>query len=269
LTVTSEADSSSGSRGLILLADDDEGVRGPIGRLLTTAGYEVTIVATGDAAAGALVTADYDLLITDINMPGNRELELLHSREETSGVPVIVITGYPTVPTAVQALRLAVIDYLIKPLDMEHLLDRVAKAVEKGRALRAVRKAQENVTTWTLWLQSMQTALNSPGTISLPAQPPNVAGPPEAREAHDADVLRRLPPEEFDSLSPREREVLREIASGRRVGDVAGTLHISPHTVRNHLKSIFRKLGVHSQVALLGKLTRQASPTRTPDPSDV
>ena len=48
----------------------------------------------------------------------NRELELLSSREETSGVPVIVITGYPTVPTAVQALRLAVIDYLIVTKDV-------------------------------------------------------------------------------------------------------------------------------------------------------
>ncbi len=267
MLVSSEADNSTGLRGRILLADDDEGVRGPIGRLLNSEGYLVTSVATGDEAAHALVGGEYDLLITDINMPGNRELELLHSRdEETSGVPVIVITGYPTVPTAVEALRLAVIDYLIKPLDLEHLLDRVAKAVEKGRALRAVRKAQEDATTWTMWLHSMKTALDTPGTISLPAQPPS-AEPAQNREAYDADVLRRLPPEEYDSLSPREREVLREIASGRRVGDVAGTLHISPHTVRNHLKSIFRKLGVHSQVALLGKLTRQASPHH-PEPQE-
>ncbi len=242
--------------GHILLADDDDDVRRPIARLLEQAGYVVDQVATGEDASKALDARAYDLLITDINMPGNRNLEILHGRTEAAAsTPVIVITGYPTVPTAVEALRLAVVDYMIKPLDLDQLLERAKKAVEKGRALRAVRKAQEDAAAWSEWLASMQAALSTPGAVPLPGGP--AAGVPRpTRDESDTDILRRLPEDEYESLSPREREVLREIAAGHRVGDVAAKLHISPHTVRNHLKSIFRKLDVHSQVALLGKLTR-------------
>ncbi len=261
MATVSTATNHSPSPGKILLADDDREVRDPIARLLEQAGYDVHQVETGDEAARALSEREYDLLVTDINMPGNKDLEILHGRDElTATVPVIVITGYPTVPTAVEALRLAVVDYMIKPLDLEQLLDRAAKAVEKGRALRAVRRAQEDAAAWSQWLQSMQSALSSPGALPIPTAPGGAPPPAPAPAPHgdETDILRRLPEDEYAALSPREREVLREIASGRRVGDVAAALHISPHTVRNHLKSIFRKLDVHSQVALLGKLTRQS-----------
>ncbi|RMG95721.1 MAG: response regulator [Deltaproteobacteria bacterium] len=256
--LSSQSSQSAPSAGRILLADDDDDVRRPIARLLEQAGYRVDQVATGEDASRALDAHEYDLLITDINMPGNRNLEILHGRTEAAAsTPVIVITGYPTVPTAVQALRLAVVDYMIKPLDLDQLLERAHKAVEKGRALRAVRRAQADAAAWSEWLQSMQAALSTPGTVPLPTS--TGPGVPKApRDESDTDILRRLPEEEYECLSPREREVLREIAAGRRVGDVAAKLHISPHTVRNHLKSIFRKLDVHSQVALLGKLTRNA-----------
>ena len=56
------------------------------------------------------------------------------------------------------------------------------------------------------------------------------------------------------ALSPREQEVLQEIRSGYRVSTIARKLYISPHTVRNHLKSIYAKLGVRSQADLMTKL---------------
>ncbi|MBW2735336.1 MAG: PAS and helix-turn-helix domain-containing protein [Deltaproteobacteria bacterium] len=54
-------------------------------------------------------------------------------------------------------------------------------------------------------------------------------------------------------LSPREREILNELLAGQRVNDIASKLDISRHTVRNHLKAIYRKVGVHSQVELIGR----------------
>lgn len=66
----------------------------------------------------------------------------------------------------------------------------------------------------------------------------------------------------LESLSPREQEILGEVLSGKRVSDIAKTLSISRHTVRNHLKAIYRKLGVHSQVELLGRFWAPASATR-------
>ena len=59
---------------------------------------------------------------------------------------------------------------------------------------------------------------------------------------------------ELSMLSPREREVLWLLLEGSRVPAIARTLHISPHTVRNHLQSVFRKLEVGSQTELIEKL---------------
>lgn len=57
---------------------------------------------------------------------------------------------------------------------------------------------------------------------------------------------------ELDRLSPRETEVLEQLLTGHRVTSIADELEVSEHTVRNHLKSMFRKLGVHSQAELVG-----------------
>ncbi len=57
---------------------------------------------------------------------------------------------------------------------------------------------------------------------------------------------------ELDRLSPREAEVLDQLLAGHRVTSIATELEVSEHTVRNHLKSMFRKLGVHSQAELVG-----------------
>lgn len=57
---------------------------------------------------------------------------------------------------------------------------------------------------------------------------------------------------ELDRLSPREAEVLEQLLAGHRVATIARELEVSEHTVRNHLKSMFRKLGVHSQAELVG-----------------
>ncbi len=68
------------------------------------------------------------------------------------------------------------------------------------------------------------------------------------------------PGAEFDTLSPREGEVLERLLDGHRVSYIARMLHISPHTVRNHLQSVFRKLGVGSQAELIEKLRAVGEP---------
>ena len=68
------------------------------------------------------------------------------------------------------------------------------------------------------------------------------------------------PGAEFGTLSPREGEVLERLLEGHRVPHIARMLHISPHTVRNHLQSVFRKLGVGSQSELIEKLRSVGEP---------
>ena len=66
----------------------------------------------------------------------------------------------------------------------------------------------------------------------------------------------RLDHPKLQELSPREKEVLAELAAGHRVAAIGRRLFISPHTVRNHLKAIYRKVDVDSQVDLLEWLGR-------------
>ena len=66
---------------------------------------------------------------------------------------------------------------------------------------------------------------------------------------------------ELELLSPREAEVVQLFMEGHRVSNIAGTLFISRHTVRNHLQSVYRKLGVSSQAELIDRLKRPARPT--------
>jgi DNA-binding CsgD family transcriptional regulator len=75
-----------------------------------------------------------------------------------------------------------------------------------------------------------------------------IGDPPDAPDARLSRGIRQL--------SPREREILDLLLDGLRVGPIGRRLVISPHTVRNHIKAIFRKLGVHSQADLLDRLRR-------------
>jgi DNA-binding NtrC family response regulator len=114
----------------ILVADDEPLYLKTTGALLRKAGYDCVCVADADAAIAALRKGSFDLILSDLNMPGNLRLELL--REGRTGwpdVPVIVITGVPSLPTAIESLRLGITDYLLKPVRYEDLLASIQKAL--------------------------------------------------------------------------------------------------------------------------------------------
>jgi DNA-binding NarL/FixJ family response regulator len=242
------------SRGRVLLADDDAAVLRPTSIALRKAGFEVDVVATGNEAAEALSKNTYDALVADINMPGNERLELAQVRREGQAmVPVILMTGYPSLETAVGALRYGVIDYITKPIDPEELFVRVDGAVSRGRALRALDDTRQRAAA----LIEAVGALESVVRLSGVPDPSQSSDSPSV--AH-RDPLERLPAHELSRLSPRERDVVRLLAVGHPVQAVAKTLGLSTNTVRNHVKSVFAKLRVRSQVALLGKLAGHPSP---------
>jgi len=114
----------------VLIADDDEGFLSSTAEILKRQGYDVCTVADAQSAEKAIDTTEFDLLIADINMPGNEDLSLLdHIRQQAAGVPVIVVTGMPTVDTAVKSMGLNVCNYLVKPFDINDFLTEVEKAV--------------------------------------------------------------------------------------------------------------------------------------------
>jgi EAL domain-containing protein (putative c-di-GMP-specific phosphodiesterase class I) len=121
----------------VLVVDDDPAVARALRRVLEAADYTVSVVTGGQAAVEAITQAGFDVVISDIQMPGMTGVELLRSiRALDLDVPVILMTGAPTVETAIEAVNLGALQYLPKPTPNDALL----KAVE--RASRLHRMAQ-------------------------------------------------------------------------------------------------------------------------------
>lgn len=121
-------------RESILIVDDSPDTREVLRRNLVSQGY---LVLTAGGAAEAIQTLDHspiDLIITDIRMPGIDGLDLLrHIRENFKDNEVLVITGFPTVESAVQAMKTGAEGYLTKPFTDEELFSAVDRALEKLR----------------------------------------------------------------------------------------------------------------------------------------
>ncbi len=125
------------SSAQLLVVDDDRGVRTALRVNLSKAGHTVTLATNADEALQALRSSPYDLVITDVKMPGETGLTLLgRVREAWVDTPVIVMTGYGSVEDAVSAMKAGAADYIIKPVEKAELLLLVDRALQT-RALRA------------------------------------------------------------------------------------------------------------------------------------
>ena len=134
------------NQGKILLADDEQTFLHSTADLLRDQGYDCECAIDAKEADALLRQTDYDLLISDIKMPGNGQLEFLNALHgEQLGLPVIVITGYPSVETAVHSFRLSAVDYLQKPVNIDELLGLIDAAIQRGQFVRRVRKTKEEM----------------------------------------------------------------------------------------------------------------------------
>jgi DNA-binding NtrC family response regulator len=114
----------------ILIADDEPLYLRTTGDLLRREGYDCVCVPDADEAKRRLHTEPFDLLLSDLNMPGNLRMELLRDhRQHRKQIPVIVVTGAPSLPTAIESVRLGITDYLLKPVKFEGLLASVRRAL--------------------------------------------------------------------------------------------------------------------------------------------
>ena len=119
----------------ILIADDEPLYLQTTGQLLRKAGYECVCVPDGKEALEQLGSKPFDLILSDLNMPGNLKLELLQQgRSQWPHIPLIVITGVPSLPTAIESVRLGIADYLLKPVKYEDLLASVSRVLSQPNA---------------------------------------------------------------------------------------------------------------------------------------
>src|SRR2546428_842996 len=134
------------TKGHIVVIDDDEGNRRGIEMALRKDGYSVVAYPTGPQAIDYLKGSGCDLLVTDLRMPGIDGLEVLKlAKSSDPGLAVLVITGFGSVESAVDAMKQGADDYLQKPVNLVELRKRVAAAVEKRRLAQEVRQLRERL----------------------------------------------------------------------------------------------------------------------------
>jgi len=158
--------------GRLLLADDEELVLLATADLLRQEGYLVDCAADGAEALLRLRGAAYDVLISDINMPGNADLGLLRDLPEpNAGLPVILVTGYPSAATAIRAVNFAALAYLVKPVDFQELLGHVRRAVAQRRVQLAALASAQRFQAWAGEMAELALALRTQtGTGGMPVQ---------------------------------------------------------------------------------------------------
>ena len=126
----------------VLVVDDELFVARALSHLLVKAGYDVTVVTDVREAVRTLASRSFDVILSDINMPGLSGLELLPMiRAHDLDVPVILMTGAPTLESAIRAVSLGALHYLTKPVDNAHLIQLVFRASMLHRLARVRRDA--------------------------------------------------------------------------------------------------------------------------------
>ncbi|HUL17436.1 MAG TPA: sigma-54 dependent transcriptional regulator [Terriglobales bacterium] len=132
--------------GRILIVDDEAVVRDSLAKWFSNEGYQIKSSASANEALAVVRPAEWDVVLLDIKMPGMDGMELQrHLKEIDPELIVIVMTGYASVETAVQALKAGAYDYITKPFDPEDLLNTVSHAIEHHRAQREVARLQEQL----------------------------------------------------------------------------------------------------------------------------
>jgi DNA-binding NtrC family response regulator len=125
----------------VLVVDDEESLRFFLTRGLRKADYAVDEVADGRAAVEALARVAYDVVLTDMVMPGVSGLDVLSAVHEMDrDAVVILMTAHGTVENAIDALRLGAFDYLEKPFELKELLVNVERGLERREVERENRK---------------------------------------------------------------------------------------------------------------------------------
>ena len=135
--------------GRVLLADDEENFLMATKEILQDQGYQCDCAPDAVTATKMLESTEYDLLISDIKMPGNSNLEFIETLPQISaGLPVILITGYPSAETAMYSLELPVVAYMPKPFNYDKLLEKIQSAIKDFRVFRIANDMQENAKNW-------------------------------------------------------------------------------------------------------------------------
>ena len=135
----------------VLLVDDDEGIRDALAEFLDTLGFGVVTAENGQEALNKFSKGDIEIILADLMMPKIDGMELLKRiREVDEDVIFLMITGHPSIGTAVESINRGADDYITKPFHLEDVKLRIEKALEK-RSLKSRLKTAQGL-AWGLML---------------------------------------------------------------------------------------------------------------------
>jgi DNA-binding NtrC family response regulator len=121
----------------VLVVDDKEMMRDSVASSLTRAGFEVATAERAERAVELIARRRPDVVLTDLKMPGMTGIELLEQiRAIDEELPVVLMTAFGTIETAVEAMRLGAFDYITKPFEGDELIITIKRAVQHGRVVR-------------------------------------------------------------------------------------------------------------------------------------
>ncbi|NOY65178.1 MAG: response regulator [Nitrospirae bacterium] len=130
----------------ILVIDDDEIAKDVVVSLLMKEGFSVTSARDGLEGIKEIRTKDFDLIITDLKMPGADGIEVLKEAKRLKrNVLVVIITAYGTLENAIEAIRLGAYDYITKPFKLQELLILVENAMKKHELMKENEELREHL----------------------------------------------------------------------------------------------------------------------------
>jgi CheY-like chemotaxis protein len=157
--------------GRVLIADDEDTFLNSTADLLRDEGCHCDCASDAFEATRKLHGNRYDLLIADIKMPGNPHLELIKEvQKATWAMPVILVTGYPSVDTAIDSVNMTVAAYVVKPLDIDEFLSTVRLSLERSQIHRTICGTQGRLTDLCGQLQGL--ASSFPQRINVSTREP-------------------------------------------------------------------------------------------------
>lgn len=154
--------------GRVLIVDDEVTFLESTADLLRREGYRCHTERDSTSAEAEFQRRRYDLVIADIRMPGNSGLEFVRRLAQADErVPVILVTGYPSLNSAVESVGLPVVAYLVKPFEFGELSAKVRLAMGMTHVNRVVRRELRRLTRWRRSLSEMERSLRQgPRTVS-------------------------------------------------------------------------------------------------------
>lgn len=244
----------------VLIVDDEPEVVASIQSALHKEPYEIMSASSGEEGFRILEEQSVDVVVCDDEMPDTKGVDFLAEaqRRYPKVLRVMLYSGTAEPGALIEAVNTAgIFRFVAKPVQPAQL----AKVLRD--ALQVSRVAEAQVEVWAAAQRQRQAMqkLSAPEVAEEETTDETIAaaryaGFYPADITGEAEKIGELPKEHADRLSMRERQIVEALASGRRVKDIAQDLVISTHTVRNHLKAIYRKLNVRSQFELLSLMAR-------------